>query len=388
MIRMARRDFLRFGGLAAVAGSLRPATSFPLGEKNPGGTPQTIRFDTDGLGLTPQEYSSLLTTLASEGGINPDYYSLGGVVEELEQKFATLLGKESAVFMPTGTLANQIALRKLAGENRRVLVQAESHIYNDSGDCAETLSGLNLIPLAPGHATFALEEVEEWVQRSSGGRVPMMVGAISIETPVRRRHQEMFDYAEMKKISNYSRERGIRLHLDGARLFNVPHHSGRTIKEYSSLFDTVYISLWKCFNAASGAILAGSKEFTRGLFHLRRMFGGGLPYAWPFASVAMRYADDYLEGYAKAWGAADEILSRLQQSPQIEIEKVVNGTSAFALRIRNIAPSLFSEQLLKRGIVLPQPQRDTGLFWMTVNTTLNRIRASELAESILEAARP
>ena len=77
---------------------------------------------------------------------------LGGVVEELEQRFAKLLGKETAIFMPTGTLANHIALRTLAGNRRRVLVQSESHIYNDTGDCVETLSGLNMMPLAPGRA--------------------------------------------------------------------------------------------------------------------------------------------------------------------------------------------------------------------------------------------
>jgi len=387
MTMMHRRHFIGLGGLAAIAGAIGPAVAFQGKQETPGTASRIIRFDSDGLGLTPQEYSSLLNAVATDKGITADYYSLGGAVEEMEQKFAALLGKEGAVFMPTGTLANQIGLRKLAGENRRVLVQAESHIYNDCGDCAESLSGLNLIPLAPGQATFGVDEVDRWVQRSSGGRVETKVGVISIETPVRRKHHEMFDFDEMKKISAYARERGIKLHLDGARLFNVPHHSGKTITEYTSLFDTVYVSLWKCFNAASGAVLAGSKSFTEGLFHLRRMFGGGLPQAWPFASVAMRYADDYLEGYSRAWNVADEFLSALQKSDRIKIERVANGTSAFHMAVDGIAPPTFAERLLKKNITLPQPQKGTGVFWMTVNTTLNRIRAGELAGTFLEASR-
>ena len=72
--------------------------------------------------LTPKEYADLLMRLADKGKIKPDFYSNGGVVEELEHKFAHLLGKEAAVFMPTGTLANHIAIRRLAENNRRVIV--------------------------------------------------------------------------------------------------------------------------------------------------------------------------------------------------------------------------------------------------------------------------
>jgi threonine aldolase len=218
--------------------------------------------------------------------------------------------------------------------------------------------------------------------------VETKVGVISIETPVRRKHHEMFDVYEMGKISAYAREHGIKLHLDGARMFNIPHHSGKSILEYASLFDTVYVSLWKCFNAASGAVLAGSKSFTEGLFHIRRMFGGGLPQAWPFASVATRYVDGYLKQYATAWEVADEFISAVQKGDRVTIGKVANGTSAFHVAVPGVTPRTFAERLLKRNIVLPQPQKDTGVFWLTVNTTLNRISAGELAAAFDEASRP
>lgn len=382
---MQRRQFIKLGGFTAAAGLVNPRIALGDEHQSPDKFSRTIKFNTDGLDLSPQEYSSVLSTLAADHRIKADYYSLGGVVEELEQQFARLLGKESAVFMPTGTLANQIALRKLAGENKRVLVQAESHIYNDSGDCAEVLSGLNLIPLAPGEATFGLDEVKQWVQRSSGGRVETKVGVISIESPVRRKHHEMFDLDEMRKICTYARENDIRLHLDGARLFNVPYHSGREIREYTSLFDTVYVSLWKCFNAASGAVLAGSKQFTEGLFHTRRMFGGGLPQAWPCAAVATKYADDYPDQYSTAWKAADRFISLLEKNGSFKVEKITSGTSVFGMIVEGIDPNKFAERLMSRAIVLPHQQKDTREFWMTVNTTLNRVNPQELVESFVEA---
>ncbi|MGH7492847.1 MAG: threonine aldolase family protein [bacterium] len=383
---MERRQFIKLSSIATTTGLVPSPFLWGGGVKDAGKQAETINFTTDGLGLDPREYTSLLSQLAAETKINADYYSRGGAVDELEQQFARLLGKESAVFMPTGTLANHIAVRKLTGDNRRVLVQAESHLYNDSGDCAEVMSGLNLIPLAPGQATLTLDEVRGWVERTSSGRVETKIGVISIESPVRRKRHELFDFEEMNKISVYAHEHGIKLHLDGARLFNVPQHSGRKIEEYTALFDTVYVSLWKCFNAASGAMLAGSKQFTEGLYHVRRMFGGSLPQAWPLIAVAARYAESYLTAYAGAWETADGLLSILQKDDRFKVEKIPNGTSIFKMGVTGIASERFLQRLRVRNIILSPPDRNGGTFWMTVNTTLNRVKPEDLADRFLRAA--
>src|SRR5215472_3271666 len=155
--------------------------------------PATVQFRSDGLGLAPAEYAALLAEIAARRGIAVDDYSRGGVVAELEARLAALLGKEAAVFLPTGTLANHLAVRLLARSGRRVLVQAESHLYNDEGDCAQQLSGLNLVPLAPGRATITLAEIERAIAGAPEMRVAAPVGAISIETPVRRAAGDAFD---------------------------------------------------------------------------------------------------------------------------------------------------------------------------------------------------
>src|SRR4051794_34771943 len=182
----------------------------------------------DGIPHTPGEYSQLLATLASKGDLLQDDYSRGGVVEQLETRMAALLGKETAVWLPTGTLANHLAVRLLAGARRRVLVQAESHLMNDCGDCAETLSGIHLVPLAPSRATFTLEEVERAAYDSSQGRVNTPIGAIQIESPVRRKQGEHFDLDQMKKICGWARSHRVGLHLDGARLFLESAYTGQS----------------------------------------------------------------------------------------------------------------------------------------------------------------
>ena len=157
-----------------------------------------------------------------------------------------------------------------------MIVQEESHLYQDEGDCAQTLSGLTLMPLAAGRATFTADDLQRVLDETKAARVVSRVSAISIETPVRRKQGERFDPAELRKIIAIARRDGIRLHLDGARLFLEAAYSGESVADYSRPFDTVYVSLYKYFNAASGAILAGPRELIDGMYHTRRMFGGGL----------------------------------------------------------------------------------------------------------------
>src|SRR5437868_10301558 len=201
---------------------------------------RTVHFRSDGLALSPAEYARLLVQLAEERGIAADEFSREGVVVEIEQRMAALLGKEMGLLLPSGTLANHLALRVLATRGRRVLVQRESHIYNDTGDSTQELSGLTLIPLAPQRATFTLAEIQDEIARLSEARVSTPVGAISIESPVRRLQGEVFDFTEMQRIAAFAREHRIGLHLDGARLFLASAYTGITPANYAALFDTVY----------------------------------------------------------------------------------------------------------------------------------------------------
>jgi threonine aldolase len=340
----------------------------------------------DGLGLDPREYAARLQEVVAGEDFAADNYSRNGVIGRLERDFARRLGKPAAMFVPTGTLANHLAVRRLAGNDRRVLVQAESHLYNDSGDGAQALSGLNLVPLGVGETLPRLDEVRQWVERSQGGRVRNDVGVISIETPVRRRDHAMADFARLEALSRYARERGIRLHLDGARLFLLPLHSGRPVQAWTALFDTVYVSLWKHFNGAGGAILAGSEEFIDGLYNERRMFGGALPAAWPQVALVEHYAARFEDDYARAWRAADSLIGHLQDGGRYRARKLADGTSRFFLSVDGADPAVVAERLRGRGIVLPQPHPDTGEFAVQVNPTLLRIDPGALAQRFLEAA--
>ena len=190
---------------------------------------EKINFQYDGLAHTPYESIQLLAKIQQSESIIEDSYSNGGVVEKLEKEMALVLGKERAIFMPSGTLANHIAIRNLAGTDKRVLVQEKSHIYNDSGDCLQSLSGLNPIPLrttGDENAGFTLEQVQTCLKETSEGKVQTRIGVISIESPVRRMNGMMVSMDEIKKITDYARQKGIRTHLDGARLIIAAAYTG------------------------------------------------------------------------------------------------------------------------------------------------------------------
>jgi threonine aldolase len=377
--------FLATGGLA-TASALLPAAAATIPAPAQDALFRRIDFTSDGLGLDPREYVARLQDVVAGDGLAADNYSRNGVIGRLERDFARRLGKPAAMFVPTGTLANHLAVRRLAGDDRRVLVQAESHLYNDSGDGAAVLSGLNLVPLGVGETLPQLDEVRQWVERSQGGRVRNDVGVISIETPVRRRDHAMADFAGVEALSRYARERGIRLHLDGARLFTLPLHSGRPVPAWTTLFDTVYVSLWKHFNGAGGAILAGSEAFIDGLYNERRMFGGALPAAWPQVALVEVYAARFEEDYAASWRAADALIIRLQASGRYAARKLPDGTSRFFLAVSGIDPGLVAERLRAHDVILPQPHPDTGAFALQVNPTLLRSDPGALARRFIEAA--
>ena len=391
---MSRRTFVASGAAVPVAAAV--GTSSAAGKvmfEGEGILPgqsdgrRRVDFTGDGQALTPGEYAEALSGIVSGHGIRPDYYSLGGVVTELEDRMAAILGKERAVFLPTGTLANHLAVRIQARGRPRVIVQEESHIYNDSGDCSTVLSDLNLIPLARGGGTFTVGDVEAVLERAGGGRVRTDVGVIVIESPIRRRLGELFDDDEMRRVCSFARDRGIATHLDGARLFMASGYMGVSPQEIAGHFDTVYVSMWKYFNAPSGAVLAGPRALMDDLFHDRRMFGGGLPYAWPFAAVALHYLDGFEDRFAAGLAASEELIPALGGIDGAKVERVKGGSNVFKLHVEGVDPDSVRTRLTEHQIAVPRPAAGFRGFALKVNETLSRRPVADTVQAFSEALR-
>ena len=268
-----RRLFLKKSGLGLVPAVLpfgsaiaarHPAVNAP--------SSPVIKLFGDGEMFDPNDYISELQKANASLGINKDRYGVGGVVEALEKKFADITGKEKAIYMPTGTMANQLAIAVLSGENTKIFVQDLSHVHRDEADAAQSVFQRRLMPLAKGETYFTAQDLKNAIDSLPQEEAfKSGVGAVSIENPVRRRDGRTVPLGEIEKISAYCRANGIKLHLDGARLYMASAWSGVPIKQYATYFDTVYISLYKYLGAAGGAVLCGSKAVIDKMPHLMKV---------------------------------------------------------------------------------------------------------------------
>lgn len=373
-MNVSRRGFVGTLGAAIGAGCL---PYVPVSANTSIEPDKVVHTSGDGIGITPREYAALLNRLCQGRDVDNDNYLLGGEVAAFERHWAALLRKETAVFMPSGTLANQLALRVLAGTKRRVIVPELSHIYNDTGDACQTLSGLTLLPLGPGRATFTRADVEAVLTRTAGGRVRTDIGAIVIESPIRRLSGRMFDWQEAKRIAVLARDQGIAMHLDGARLFIASAYTGVSPAEYAAQFDTVYVSLWKYFNCGIGAILAGPKRILDGMFHVRRMFGGNLATGWHAALVARHFMDGFEDRLKSAVKVSETFYAAMEKHPRLAIERIPNGTNLTRVTFKGVNVAEVAKRLADRGVAMSAPARSATITF-GVNETWNRMSAADL----------
>jgi len=236
------------------------------------------------------------------------------------------------------------------------------------------------MPLAPGRATFTRADVEAVLTRTAGGRVAADVGAIVIESPIRRLSGQMFDWEEAKRIAALARDKGIAMHLDGARLFIASAYTGISPAEYAAQFDTVYVSLWKYFNCGIGAILAGPKRVLDGMFHVRRMFGGNLAAGWNAAVVARHFMDGFEDRLKSAVKTSETFYAAMSKHPRVAIERIPNGTNLTRVTFKGVNPADVAKRLGDRGVAMSGPAKPATLTF-GVNETWNRMSAADLIDA-------
>jgi len=332
-----------------------------------------VYFYEDGEPQTPRRTIERLAACDRTMGLEPDNFSLGGTIQRLEKQCADMLGKEAAIFLPTGTLANHLAIRTLCDSKPRAVVQEQSHLYNDTGDCVTRLSGITLVPLGKDRPAFALDELHAAVERAVTGRVLNPIGAVMIESPVRRQMGQVLPFEAMQVITDYCRQQQIATHLDGARLYMMSAATGVAPAAYAALFDTVYVSLYKYFGAPFGAILAGPTTCIDGLYHDRRMFGGGLPSAYFAAALALQGMDGFADRFAAAMAQADTLFARLNALDGLHVGRFAHGSNIFPLTLAaDIDEARFLTTLRDQAIWVTSGAGEARQLRLTVNTTILR----------------
>ncbi|RZL47986.1 MAG: threonine aldolase, partial [Pedobacter sp.] len=322
----------------------------------------------------PEDFINKLQEINNANPIERDTYGEGGAMEKLLNKYVEITGKEAAVYLPTGTLTNQLAISYLCGNNTKAFVQETSHVYRDEGDAAQTLFNKRLIPLGEGKAYFTLDELEKSIKYHQNGEAFVGgVGAISIETPVRRCDNQAFPLAEIRKISAFCKQKGYKMHLDGARLHMATAFTNVSIKEYASYFDTVYLCLYKYLGATGGAVLCGDKAVIDQMHHLIKIHGGGIFTNWQSASIALHHLNTIDEVMEKIKIKSSDLFQLLNEIKGLKINSVVNGTNQFNVMVdKSIDPVKLNARLrAQHNIIFGLPKPD-GFVKIKVNPTLLR----------------
>ena len=209
-----------------------------------------------------------------------DVYGDGGVVEELEQEVAALLGKPAAVFLPSGTMAQQIALRVHADRrgSRTVLLHPTSHVDVHEGDAYERLHGLSGRRVGNPYRLIGLEDLE-------GVAEPF--AALLLELPYRELGGVQPAWDDLVAQTTWARSRGAAVHLDGARIWESAVGYGVHPAEVAALFDTAYVSFYKGLGGIAGCALLGEPDVVAEVVEWRRRHGGTLFGLWPYAASAL-----------------------------------------------------------------------------------------------------
>ncbi|MGI4756879.1 MAG: threonine aldolase family protein [Janthinobacterium lividum] len=383
-----RRSFLLGAGPAALgvatlagtdafaqtyARAAAPTASAPM-------TDRTVFLAGDAAPVSQASYLAVLTRAMQKHDLSADNYLKGGAVTELEEKFAGMLGKEDCCFLPTGTLANNLAVRLLCGEHKHAMTQADSHLYADESDAASIMSGITLQPLTPGKAAPTFDEFAAAIADAEGRAYPLKVGAISIESPVRRHDGESVPFATIEKVCTLAKSKGIAMHWDGARAFMLTGTPGFDLKRTASQFDTVYLSLYKALRAPFGAVLAGPKPIVAQARDLRHVFGGLIYHGWVAALPALDALDGFEDRFTRARAVAEQVLAKLQAGGY-GIQRVPNESNIVYVKPTTAQAAGLADRLAKAD-VRARLTKD-GFVPFFINDTLLHQTAGSIAAAFL-----
>jgi len=263
-----------------------------------------------------------------------------------------MLEKEATLFVPSGTMANLIAILTHTNPGDEVIMEKESHTFNYEVGGAAALAGVQINPLIGDRGILEQEQVEEAI-RMPNVHIPQ-TKLICIENTHNRGCGAIYPMKKIRTISQLAEERKLKMHLDGARLFNACVATGFAVKEYAKYFDSLTFCFSKGLGAPVGSILAGSKEFIKKAHRYRKMLGGGMRQVGILAAAAIyaldnnvkRLAEDHL--HAKMLANALAKMDGFQVNPDhVETNIVVFDVSNSGMSVNQAV-----EKMEEKGVLL------------------------------------
>ena len=242
-------------------------------------------------------------------------------VIELQEKAAKILGKETALYVPSGTMSNIVATRTHTSPGDEIVTEAHSHIYRYEGGAFAALSGCSIALVHAKNGLMTPEEVSNSIRKAEGSLSHYPNGSlVCVENTSQGGGGTVYSQDTMDEICKIARERDCKLHMDGARLFNAAVASGTDPARIVRDFDTVSICLSKGLGAPVGSVLVGSKADLAEAHRWRKMFGGGMRQAGVIASAGIYALENNIERLSEDHKRARRLAEALNEMPAFSID--------------------------------------------------------------------
>jgi threonine aldolase len=287
-----------------------------------------------------------------EAEVGDDVYGEDPTVNRLESRAAEIAGKEAALFVPTGTMGNTIAVKLLTEHGQEVICDSRAHLLDYEMSMVAWFSGCVVRTVATSNGVLSWEQVRRLIKPVNPYSAP--TGLVEIENTHNMAGGTVYPMKTVREICDGAHERGLKVHMDGARIFNAAAALGMPVKEIAAPADTLMFCLSKGLGAPAGSILAGPAELiAKGRLYRKRL-GGGMRQVGVLAAaclVALEESPRLLEEDHRNARFLAERLSRMH-GVRIDPASVDTNIVVFDVSAAGLAPAEISARLKKRGVLL------------------------------------
>jgi threonine aldolase len=269
-------------------------------------------------------------------------------VAKLLERVVALLGKEAAVFLPSGTMANEIAVLLHCRPGDEVIAHRDAHVFNFEGGAVAALAGAMIRPLDGAAGMFEVESLAAAIRPRA--RLTPKSRLVSIEQTTNLGGGAVWPLARIEAVAGLAREHGLAAHLDGARLMNAVVATGVSAARHAALFDTVFLDFTKGLGAPFGAVLAGSADLIAEAWEWKQRLGGSMRQAGMMAGGCLHALDHHVERLADDHANARLLAELVGEAATLSVGRVETNMVYVNVEATGLSAAEFNRRLIERGV--------------------------------------
>ena len=298
--------------------------------------------------------------------VGDDVFGDDTTVNLLQQKCAELTGKESALFVTSGSMANQLAINMHTNPAEEVIVEWDSHVIRYETAGPSVLSGVQLMPLKGNKGVLDVEDIKNNI-RPDWYHYPK-TSLICLENTHNRSGGTIYPLNDIKNVREVAKKYNLKMHLDGARIFNAVVASGTSLKLYADCFDSISICFSKGLGAPIGSILCGAKDDIKKAHKFRKIIGGGMRQAGIIAAGALYALEHNVERLKDDHRNARHFAEEISNLHEVDIDLSTVQTNLVIFKVRRDAEKLRMD-LAEKNVILTNdgPEKIRAVFHKDVS---------------------